>query len=836
MRLKGNWLEAAGRLDLPTNLGTPGAANGNAAANTGPRIDLVTHFPVLPQAGAPFRVLAQVADPDGLGSVTLRYRIDPGSRFTRLPMRDDGQGADLSPSDGIYSATIPALAAGTLVAFQVLAEDAMAVPAASVFPPEGECLARVGDPAAGPLFGNYRMWITEAAADDWDTQPFRSNDPFPITFIYNDTRPVYAAGAYYSGNKDAHGDPLSGSVGFDVQLPAGDEILGAGKLTLDRPVRDPTNQREQLMHWFADQLRLPTLHRRDVYLYTNGTRRLTIYHDAEQPDGVVVHSHFPGDEGELFKTSNDNETTDTGVRIRPFVRPVLDVFVADRRIREARYRWTTAARARGSRTRLDDTSIVELMQRADDQSSHYEARLLETIDMENWMRTFAMNDLSSFWDSFGNRNWKNTYLYKPDGGKWVQLTWDFDVGLGVVSDPPTAALFPSSVDANIRRMFQTPAFVRSYWRAMDESLGTFFSAAGVRSVLAAKRTAYETAGLGFTSPFSPSGAYNLSIPDWIEQRVAFIRPQLDAVNAPFDLAGPGNGSFSSVRTINLSGTAPVNVATIEVNGIELALQWASVSGWSAPFVLQGGTNHLTVRARGPDGTELARETRTVTYTGPDGWPPVVINEWMASNPATLADPADGDFDDWIELANPSAMPVDLAGWFLSDNPADPFKFQIPNGFGVPGGGFLLAWADDETTQNNPASRPDLHLAFRLDAGGESILLSAPDGTLIDRVDFGPQSPDKTMGRAEGRITALAVPSPNSVNGRAAVDPHVTVSGIGNTLSFTVIAEPGFIYAAEASKDLLTWELLHTATAAGSTLEFTTTTDQPARFFRFERQP
>ena len=51
--------------------------------------------------------------------------------------------------------------------------------------------------------------------------------------------------------------------------------------------------------------------------------------------------------------------------------------------------------------------------------------------------------------------------------------WDLDVGLGVDGrDPPTQALFPSNVDANLKRMYETPAFIRSYWRAMDEALGS----------------------------------------------------------------------------------------------------------------------------------------------------------------------------------------------------------------------------------------------------------------------------------------------------------------------------------------------------------------------------
>ncbi len=845
MRLRGNWLEAAGRLELPTDLGTPGAVNSRALANLGPDIDAVTHRPVLPAAGEPTSVYAQVADPDGVGDVTLRYRIDPAAGMLDVPMTDDGSGADLTAGDGIFSASIPGQSAGALVAFEVLAADAGAAPATSAFPPGGECLVRFGDPAGGPSFASYRMWITAASLNDWDSQPFRSNDPFPITFVYNGTRPFYGAGAYYGGNKDSNGHPLSGTVSYDVALPPGERFLGADKLTLDHPVRDPTNQREQLMHWFLDQLRLPTLHRRDIYLYMNGVRRTTsgsnrgrIFHDAEQPDGVLVESHFPGDRGELFKTANDNETTDAGARILPFVRNIIDVFEADGEIRAARYRWTTGARSRGSRTRLDDSSIIDLMVRADHTGPDYRERLSEIIDMDNWMRTWAMMDLASYWDSFGNTNYKNTYLYKPEEAGWVLFLWDLDVGLGVDSrDPPDQALFPSNVDANLKRMYETPAFVRSYWRAMDEALGSFYSSAGVTPLLEAKRAAYTAAGLGFDSPFV-AGADALSITDFIDTRAAFIRPQLEAVNRPFVLQSPADGSSGGQQRIQLSGTAPVAAAGIEVNGIPLALDWATVGDWSAPFTLRPGENALTVRALGRDGAEIASETLSVTYTGGGGWPGIVINEFMASNGSALADPADGDFDDWIELHNPAGAAADLSGWFISDDPDEPFKFAIPQGFVVPAGGYLLVWADDEAAQNELAARPDLHVGFKLDADGESVLLSAPDGTLIDRVDFGRQSQDKTMGvSAGGAMVALARPSPGGLNAESAANPTPTFAVQGANLTFTVTAEPGFRYEAEWSVDLVHWQPLGEGkVATGETIDFTDGFSASPRFYRFRRTP
>lgn len=132
---------------------------------------------------------------------------------------------------------------------------------------------------------------------------------------------------------------------------------------------------------------------------------------------------------------------------------------------------------------------------------------------------------------------------------------------------------------------------------------------------------------------------------------------------------------------------------------------------------------------------------------------VVINEWMASNTSTLADSADGQFEDWIELYNQSGVPVDLSGYFLTDTPTNKVKFLIPNGWTIPANGFLLVWADEEGLQN--AAKVDLHANFKLATAGEYIGLYAPDGTLLDGIEFGPQANDVSQARfPDGALTGL----------------------------------------------------------------------------------
>ena len=149
----------------------------------------------------------------------------------------------------------------------------------------------------------------------------------------------------------------------------------------------------------------------------------------------------------------------------------------------------------------------------------------------------------------------------------------------------------------------------------------------------------------------------------------------------------------------------------------------------------------------PDGDAHSRQWfshatpgRTNDSTAPP--PPVRINEWMADNVSTLNDPTFGAFSDWFELFNLSTNTVNLAGWMLSDDPGLPGKFVVPSGVSITGRSFLLIWADNRGLLTNG----ELHAKFKLKAAGDEILISDPQGTLVDSVAFGMQTQDVSQGR------------------------------------------------------------------------------------------
>jgi hypothetical protein len=852
LRLRGGWLETLGVLTVPANLGTPGAANSRAIANALPDISGITTRPVLPLANVPFRVMARAQDRDGVTGMTLRYRVDPSAVLLPIVMRDDGTSGDIIAGDGVFTCIVPQQSAGALVAFRCEATDGGAVPATATFPasaPASECLSRVGDVVQGGDFAAYRLWMTSARVNTWTTREKFGNEPVDATFVYANQRIIYGVGNYYGGSEASTpgaSGPTGGSIlGYHVLMPRGTTILRDDQLLLDNPAtRDPTGQREQLMFWFLDQLKLPNLHRRYVHLFFNGVRRAFLQEDVQRPGGQVLEEWFRDDsDGWLFKTNNWSEVDDAANSVAaPSQGNLLRHYDSSGQHKAACYRWNWCPRA--TDTFANMTPFYQLIDAViTPTGATYEPAVRAQVDTTQWMRTFAMNDLGSYWDGFGNGNKKNSYLYKPQRSGWQVLSWDFDVGLGVFGDSPTAGLFDGSADPQLIRMNAYPAFRREYWRTFSDALGTFFSGAGVTPFLQSRWTAFQANGITATSPFVASGAFGLSIPQWVDQRRAYLISQMSGLSTVFSITAPANDTTLAVATVTLSGRAPVSVATLYANDRILTPAWSTETTWTAPFTLLAGVNDLVIRGVDGSGTEIARTTLRLTFTGTNNWPALKINEWMASNNSegTVKDPADNNPDDWFELYNPTPSPVALTGWTLTDTPGAPQLFTIPAGVSIPANGRLTVWADDTVIQTAPGQ---LHVPFKLSGDGEMIALFAPDGTLIDSITFASQAPNVSSGRVPDggdTIDFLVSATPGNTNAAGAGPVLINMSVTPAEASFTIPSVPGFLYRIEAtsSLDAPSWSPLQPdirATGPSLMLSDPAFSTNRRRFYRAIRTP
>lgn len=174
-------------------------------------------------------------------------------------------------------------------------------------------------------------------------------------------------------------------------------------------------------------------------------------------------------------------------------------------------------------------------------------------------------------------------------------------------------------------------------------------------------------------------------------------------------------------------------------------------------------------------------------------PSVFINEFMASNVSTYPDMVDfGDFSDWIELYNDENSPVDISGFYITDNLTLPTKWQIPANTVIPAKGFLLLWADDFDDvpgqdyvrdwwpRTIPFTTKWSHTNFKLAKEGEELGLFDASGVLIDSFIFGTQIEDVSYGRKPDGANNwfyFGEPTPEKANTTEGITTTLTAKGV-----------------------------------------------------------
>ncbi|MBP5770765.1 MAG: lamin tail domain-containing protein [Bacteroidaceae bacterium] len=136
-----------------------------------------------------------------------------------------------------------------------------------------------------------------------------------------------------------------------------------------------------------------------------------------------------------------------------------------------------------------------------------------------------------------------------------------------------------------------------------------------------------------------------------------------------------------------------------------------------------------------------------------GCPPVCMNEVSAANTIYTNDYFKRA--DWIELYNTTNEDIDLTGYFLSDDPTNPEKYQISTESPavstiLPANGYCLVWCDGKEAINQ------LHAPFKLDADGGMVSVTSADGTWKNVLYYPPHQGNQTVGRYPDGDTSIYV--------------------------------------------------------------------------------
>lgn len=125
--------------------------------------------------------------------------------------------------------------------------------------------------------------------------------------------------------------------------------------------------------------------------------------------------------------------------------------------------------------------------------------------------------------------------------------------------------------------------------------------------------------------------------------------------------------------------------------------------------------------------------------------------------------------DWIEIANGSSDTVNLAGYFLSDNTNNPYKWEIPD-ISIAPGSYALIYASGK-----PSQQTGNVAGFGISSAGETLMLSSPKGYMLDVFETGVLRPGVSSGRAYGDESGERVffnnPTPGQTNGEDTVTSY-----------------------------------------------------------------
>ncbi len=413
----------------------------------------------------------------------------------------------------------------------------------------------------------------------------------------------------------------------------------------------------------------------------------------------------------------------------------------------------------------------------------------------NWMATAHARNSASFSDvdpdgRFVFHNWDaETVLFWGNAATAVNDGfWD---RTGVQSSNPTNAAFihsaaiahPDYLDllaSRVQLHMFTPGGALWVEPGFDVAGTVFDPAFPERNVPAARyfRVAIE---LGpavlmeyarWGNYFEVPGRYNLT--DWVAERDRLLNhyfpirgqvvlQQLLAAtpklfpSLPMPSASRAPGRYRAGVDLTLSSSATIYYT---LDGSDPRESLGAVNqdaiATTGPVVLPRGTSRL--RARAFDGAEWSPLFSGTYCAGAR----VRINEAQTDNNRTITDAA-GELEDWFELRNLTDTPLDLGGFHLTDDPNDPTKFEIPAGVTIPARGYLLFWADEDSSQG------PTHVNFRLSANGEFIGLHGPEelsGLTFDSTLIPPLRPDHSFARTtngRGGFSPTANPTPGFQN-------------------------------------------------------------------------
>jgi len=717
--------------------GTPGKANSALSTDIAPVITKVKHSPAVPKSTDTVTISCELSDESAASalSATLYWRnatsTSPGS-FQSKAMTGDGAGK--------FSTTLDALAAKQIVEFYVSATDGKNTrtwPAASSEGQNTNCTYQVDDEVITGTAPAYRLILTaaeNAAFTSLVSSNPQSDRQFNLTLVATrgeETTIRYRTSMRIRGNSSRSYTltPLR------ISMPSDDRWDGVTDFLLNpkaAPLQYLAHKIQRAAGLVSSDATPVELRRQGVEgtVSSGNTADFGKYVRLEDIGGDYVDNHWPDAvSGAAYRKTSVSSWASTGTA------PT-----------NPETTWQGWSKQSGSSANdwSDVMNFCAVWQAAC--ASHFTGATSGNVASGTWNSTAftdaEMTTLSKVADLDYMARWLAVMTILPNNEPNLSTGEDDDYGAAFINDGTNT------------KMYLIPHDMDCTFGLGDDTV----SATAIGLYDATETDTVKRAGVGSVTLMKP--LLPLLGNSTTAGNAAFRAKYLNAIRELF-------GTIFDADTSSNSNPKFYQFVDEQLG------DWASASFRSSikTFMTARQTYLLGLIGQSktvPVPTSVATATASST-------PSVRLNEILVSNKTVLANGS--TYPDVIELYNSGSSAVDLGSKCLTDDESLPAKYVFPSGTSIAAGGYLLVYADSDSTSSG------LHTGFSLDAEGDRVQLRdtvASGGAVLDEIVFGFQPDDlsisrtasapgtwalttPTLGKANGEALALGTPSEVKIN-------------------------------------------------------------------------
>jgi hypothetical protein len=607
-------------------------------------------------------------------------------------------------------------------------------------------------PDFGPVFPQNEVTSVYITIDADSLQSMIANleneHEFPASFVFESqsiTDTVNNIGLRLRGNTSLTAAKKSFKISFNT-FDAGGDWQGMEKMNLLATVNDPSLMRSKLSHDLYRKYGVAAARTSYTRLYINNEYR-GLYLNVEQIDEQMASTYFDNQgDGNLYKCTYPAD---------------LD-YISNNPDDYKFALWGTRHYELKTNEYIDDYSdlstFISVLNNTP--AANLSCALAQKFHVSEYLKIAAIDVLLGNWDNHIFLK-NNFYLYHDqltDRFRFIPYDLDNTLGIDWIGiDWANRSLYNWSMDGEDRplytRLMENVAYRDLFSKHVEVLCDHYFHpdtlAAQIehwQDLIAPHIEAdpYYPIDFGYDMPDfynAPTESCCNHVPfgilTYVEARRASALEQLESYEQVTDAQWITQRIDTNVVSLRTQIEGPVNSVQANYSWDGVVYSSGTMTAAGNNFAYEGplfntSQDKLHYRA-------ILNGTSAFPCTPDFHWMTrsemgVRINEVCASTQSILADNA-GEYNDWVELYNTTSSSISLANCFLTDDPTNWNRWQLPDTL-LPANGFLVLWLDDDMEQGRH------HANFKLSASEELLMYRIEEGKprIVDRAgEFSPVS-------------------------------------------------------------------------------------------------